>query len=943
MNSCLKASGAGLLALLFSTALFSQVLKIEIVDPLHEATVGYAPQNRQATAYAVLGGGEIKTITVDNKGAGYLTPPTVTITGDGTGASASATLNAVDGSISAITVTSGGSGYTSRPSVVLTGGSPTAVAMATASDPTSIGLSRIVLADRGLGYAVPPTITLEGGGGIGASAVASLSSQDGMISSITVTNPGMGYLTAPSVVISAPGGVVVIKARITGTPPLYGTSFFVGDAKVGQVDDHLSNEVSASWTPPQPGSYFLTASTKDELGNTATSLPIRIFVSGTSIISPITGTLIPEGSSVVVSAEATPAKGLIKKVEFFADGGLIGGDETAPYTCPFTPPSKKPYILTAVATDNEGRTMVASAPVAVDVITRIGSLPTIDLSYPAKAAVGDEVTLLANAADVDGRITKVEFYVDGDLVETRHTVPYEAKWTPKAAGDYELSAIAFDDKSNAVISNKKTLTVVLEQDPNDDSSDASDSYYTGTTADGKWTLNYLQNADGNGLLIANSQNDRSLLFPDIVVSNGAFRATATNGIYTVEGNVNTTGMSGTLFLSGVSTPFIIPVTLSTGSLTQTPGLYSGSLTGRLGSSFHAILHPSRAMTVHLSEDDHYEGGSVFIETNGKFTMTLSGGTTLEGSIDSESGYLSATATGTLTGTLRAALVSGSKSTDSSLHGISTRALVGTGNRVLIAGFIVSSGDGKQVMLRGLGKSLEGLVPGTLLGNPLLESYQATATGAVARSDLSNDNWTGTAEVLAAMSRLQLASPKDTLEAMALGSANNGAYTAILKDAAGATGIGLVQIYDPTDFTASMTPRLSAISSRGYVGTGNDALIAGVSIRGNLPMKVLFRCVGPGLPAAAVGASELLADPVISVYEHRGDQTVLIRENDNWEVGNGAGIIRTTTASLGLTPPLTAGSKDSAMLLRLRPGSYTVVVHGRNNSTGIALVEIYEVK
>ena len=121
-------------------------------------------------------------------------------------------------------------------------------------------------------------------------------------------------------------------------------------------------------------------------------------------------------------------------------------------------------------------------------------------------------------------------------------------------------------------------------------------------------------------------------------------------------------------------------------------------------------------------------------------------------------------------------------------------------------------------------------------------------------------------------------------------------------------------------------------SRNRVGTGEDIMIAGFSVTGSGSKQVLIRAVGPTL--ATFGLTGVLADPILKVVDARG---ATVGTNDNW-----AATLTPTFTQVGAFP-LTAGSRDAALLLTVPAGStYTIQVSGVNNTTGEALVEVYEV-
>jgi hypothetical protein len=147
-----------------------------------------------------------------------------------------------------------------------------------------------------------------------------------------------------------------------------------------------------------------------------------------------------------------------------------------------------------------------------------------------------------------------------------------------------------------------------------------------------------------------------------------------------------------------------------------------------------------------------------------------------------------------------------------------------------------------------------------------------------------------------------------------------------------TGVALTEIYDIDTVPGA---RLTAVAARMNVTLGEGTLIAGFTIAGNAPKTMLIRGVGPTL--ATFGVTGVLADPQIAVFSG----STQVASNDNWETGaSTAAQISAASAQVGEFP-LPAGSKDAALLVTLPPGSYTVVVTGVGNTTGVALVEVYD--
>jgi hypothetical protein len=170
------------------------------------------------------------------------------------------------------------------------------------------------------------------------------------------------------------------------------------------------------------------------------------------------------------------------------------------------------------------------------------------------------------------------------------------------------------------------------------------------------------------------------------------------------------------------------------------------------------------------------------------------------------------------------------------------------------------------------------------------------------------------------------------DAAILTSSSIGAHTVHIN---GGSGVALAEIYDATSSMTTTTPRLLNVSARSQVGTGDNILIAGFVIGGSTPRTLLIRAVGPSL--ASHGVSGVLADPQVSLCA----LSTKIAENDNWGDATNAAQIVTTSAQVG-AGALPTGSKDAVILTTLNAGVYTVLVSGVGNTTGVALVELYEV-
>ena len=273
-------------------------------------------------------------------------------------------------------------------------------------------------------------------------------------------------------------------------------------------------------------------------------------------------------------------------------------------------------------------------------------------------------------------------------------------------------------------------------------------------------------------------------------------------------------------------------------------------------------------------------------------------------------------------------ISQSAEFDQRMANFSTRAQVGTAAEAAFVGFAIGPGSPKTVLIRAVGPALAGFGVSGALNDPRIELYSGE------RLIGENDNWTaasvGGATAFSQVGAFPLAAnSRDAAVAVTL---NPGAYTAIVRGVADTTGIALVEVYDVTG-----EARLRNLSTRARVGTGVGVLISGLAVApGGPPRRILARAAGPAL--TALGVSGALADPSIAVIE--SDTNRQIGSNDNWGSTDGTAL-SSAFAQAGAFA-FAANSRDSALLIDLPPGKgYSVQVSGAGGSSGIALVEVYD--
>ena len=254
-----------------------------------------------------------------------------------------------------------------------------------------------------------------------------------------------------------------------------------------------------------------------------------------------------------------------------------------------------------------------------------------------------------------------------------------------------------------------------------------------------------------------------------------------------------------------------------------------------------------------------------------------------------------------------------------LVNVSTRSGVQTRDSILIAGFIVGPGEARTVVLRGLGPSLNvnGRPVADVLEDPVIHLYDATG-----KLLGTSDNWKNDASP----QFLGSLAPSSDLESALVQTLVPGSYTVLLEGKDGGSGVGLVEVY-----LHSYAGNLANISTRGLVGSGDDVMIAGfIAINSNGPARYVIRALGPSL--ANVGISNPLADPTLELYDSNG---ALLASNDDWKTGDVG-----TISEAGLAPQI---DTEAVIVTTQEIGAYTAVVRGKNGTTGVGLVEVYNLR
>ena len=243
----------------------------------------------------------------------------------------------------------------------------------------------------------------------------------------------------------------------------------------------------------------------------------------------------------------------------------------------------------------------------------------------------------------------------------------------------------------------------------------------------------------------------------------------------------------------------------------------------------------------------------------------------------------------------------------------------------IGGFIITGNVPKQVLLRAIGPSLTGSGIPNVLADPVLELH-----GPGAFVTIINNNWRDTQEAEIQATGIP---PVNDLEAAILVTLTPGTYTAIVRGngatAADRSGVALVEVYDLAQTSDS---KLANLSTRAFVSTGSDIVIAGFLLTdGNGTDRVVVRGIGPSL-APPFPVNAVLADPILELRD--GNGTLLVANND-WQDNP---VQAAELIADGLAP---SNALESGIAATLPPGAYTALLAGLSNGTGIGLVEIYD--
>jgi hypothetical protein len=773
------------------------------------------------------------------------------------------------------------------------------------------------------------TVNLVSTGGTGTFANANAAAAK----VVTIAGLTLGGTDASNYTLTQPTATATITAA-TATVTFAGLS---------QTYNGSARSVTAT-TSPSGLPVAITYNSGSSAPTNAGTYAVSATVSDANYSGSATGTLVVAQATQSVSFAAISVTGSTATLSATASSGLpvtfsvVSGNATVTGST-LTLTGSGSVVVRATQAGN-ANFIAATADQTVSVAKKaqtisfdaISNYRTTDapfsLSATASSGLPVTFTIVSGPATISGN--QVTLSGSSGAVVIRASQAGNASYDAAPNVDQSFNVIGSDPHQVffGLTQNGDTIAAVIAPD----NSSGTLICFIGATGEA-FVVTFTINPDGTfdaTVTALGHEDDRS---PVTIAGRTVARAVASR---TFSGRLTGGTITGKITELGLN--FSVALQPRTGPTAQIAGLYQSSALNSAAGTTASIVGTQGQVLVVASTATVTTGAVGTVATDGKFTVQAPGAT-IAGTVDAPTTTVSGTIlvpnqvpvnySGLSTATIR---------TDR-LVNLSSRGRIGPASgRTLITGFVIGGTDAKRVLLRAVGPALSAYGVSGVIGNPQLEVYNAAG-----QRILQNDDWSGTdtAAAFAQVGAFNL--PSGGRDAALVATLAPGAYTMHVIDG-GQTGVALAEIYDAGVNPNSEYQRLINISSRGTVEGGEGLLIGGFVVTGNSPKKVLIRGVGPTL--APFGVSGPLADPKLEVYNGQ----TLVAKNDDWSTPTPIGATQVAASATEIAAAaratgafaLGANSKDAAIMVTLAPGAYTAQVISADGTTGVALVEIYEI-
>jgi hypothetical protein len=781
-----------------------------------------------------------------------------------------------------------------------------------------------VLATNSSGTSTPATITLNiaaasggGGGGTGGGGTGGGGTGGGTTSAPSVT--------APATVTGTVGVPLSFYVTATNSP----TSFNMTGGPAGISINEVNGLVSG--TPTASGNYTASVSASNSAGSGTATISFTINDSST-------GGPVKKGQTVIFNVPT---------------GAIVIG---TPIHLGATSDSGGAITYTIIS---------GNATLVGDTLTIKGNGPVVVRATQAGDATWDaastDTTFIASKAH-----QTITLHLNNGHHKANESITLDATSSSGLPVTYTLISGPATLSGNTLTFTGSHGTVVIRvSQAGDDTYDAAADENLTFTVDavgeqvffgklGSDDLAAAVNADNTKgtILVRLSSTGEALVAKFDIAADGTFSAKATSTMpavatggtsalvleRTFTGTVNNGAISGAVAELGLN--FTAHADAATGPSSPYTGLYTARIPGSASGDAYLVVGSNGEAYALVVTPSSVVSGMGTVSASGAVSVTTSGGGTITGKVDPSSSAITGDVDLGTSSEHFAGLSAATVATDRLIN-VSSRLRV-SGNdtaHATIAGFVVTGDTPKQILIRAVGPTLSAFGIKDGLTDPGLRLYDGTG-----KLVASNDGWADDAAIKAAADStgaFQLgAHSKDSALLVTL---TPGLYTAQVSS--NNNGIVLIEVYDVAANASVPTKQLINISTRGFVGTGDDVLIGGFAVTGNQPKRVLIRAVGPGL--AQFGVTGTVSDPMLTVYDSKH---VVIAKNDNWgtpqavdstQIAATASDITTAESATGAFP-LATGSADAAVIITLNPGTYSAVVNGAGGATGAAMIEVYEI-